>query len=174
MNDDELDRLVRDLPREADVPQDVQRGMWSEINGRIEPARSWRRGLGLAAAAVLLTGGVAFAMQPAPSTLAASTGLAALQGRAAPTGTRGGLLPAEDDLQAAVGDLERAYQMRRADLDPALISIFDENLEVVGDAVARSRAALAAQPGDPHLQRMLRHAYDQQLALLTRATEPRP
>lgn len=168
MNDEELDRLVADLPREADISPKVQGTMWAEIQPHIEAERAASRwGVWLAAAALLLSVGGVFGLMPQASTIVPT--LAGLP-RSPKTGT--GLLPAEDDLQAAVTDLERAYQQRRERLDPALLAIYDENLALVGDAVANSRAALAAHPGDPHLQRMLRHAYDQKLSLLARAAAP--
>lgn len=176
MNDDELDRLLQDLPREADVSREEEDAIWSEIQPRIErsslgSSASW--GVWLAAAGLLLSVGGLYAAMPEPSS--AATSLVGLpQARSAAPSEAQGLLPAEDDLQAAVTDLERAYRDRRESLDPALLAIYDENLQVVGDAVARSRAALAESPSNPHLQRMLRSAYDQQLSLLSRATAPRP
>lgn len=174
MNDDELDRLLQDLPREADLPAAEEDAMWSEIEPRIAPSRfgssaTW--GVLLAAAGLLLSIGGFHAAMPEASSAAPS--LAALP-HAQASAPQEGLLPAEDDLQAAVTDLERAYHAQRDSLDPALLAIYDENLEVVGDAVARSRAALAQSPADPHLQRMLRTAYDQQLSLLSKATAPQP
>ena len=177
MNDDELDRLLQDLPRDMDVEPEVEDAMWSEIKPRIEPSRlgssaTW--GVWMAAAGLLISVGGFYAAMPDPTSATAS--LVALPRVATPTAptAEAGLLPAEDDLQAAVTDLERAYRDHRESLDPALLAIYDENLQVVGDAVARSRAALAESPTDPHLQRMLRSAYDQQLSLLSRATAPQP
>lgn len=175
MNDDELDRLVQGLPRDMDVEPEVQDAIWSGVEPRIAPSglgasATW--GVWLAAAGLLMSLAGVYAATPEPTPAAASlVGLPQMPSRTVP---QAGLLPAEDDLQAAVTDLEQAYRTQRASLDPALLAIYDENLQVVGDAIARSRAALAQRPADPHLQRMLRSAYDQQLALLSRATAPQP
>lgn len=171
MTDDELDRMLEDLPREAEVPAQLEASMWNEIEPHMETDRLVAtRALLVAAVALLLSAGGLLTMMPAPS--AATPCLASLP--RPPATPCAGLLPAEGDLRAAVTDLEHAYFARRDALDPAVIAIYDENLELVGEAVERSRAALAEHPGDPHLQRMLRHAYDQQLALLSLATEPTP
>lgn len=171
MTDDELDRLLeRDLdaaPSQPEVPPQLETEMWAGIEAEISPRRSLAPWL-IAAAVVLLNVFGLMTLGPAASSVGPS--LSGLPSSATWAPKDEAVLPAEDDLQAAVLHLQQAYARRRDDLDPALLAVYDENLEVIGDAVDQSRAALLQHPGDPHLQRMLRHAYDRQLSLLVRAT----
>ena len=164
MNDDELDRLVQGLPRASMPDPDVEARMWRQIEPRVHSASRGRLIPWAAAAALLLSVGSVFAVPSQVSPLAPTLTALPLPAH------DDGLLPAEADLQAAVRDLESAYATRRSALEPDVLAVLDENLAMVGAAVAQSRAALAERPGDPHLQHMLRLAYGQQLDLLTRAT----
>ena len=67
-------------------------------------------------------------------------------------------------------ELTGAFDRRRPLLDRELLAVYDENLDIVDDAIDRSRAALVTRPTDPHLQRVLDRAYRHKLALLRRAS----
>lgn len=173
MTDDELDRLLEEelgAPEsQPELPDDLAAELWTGIEAEIRPpaGRSLAPWL-IAAAFVLLNGLGLMSLGPAASSIRPS--LAGLPSSGTWAAADEAILPAERELQAAVLDLQKAYAQRRGDLDPALLAVYDTNLEVVGDAVEQSRAALLQHPGDPHLQRMLRHAYDRHLSLLVRAT----
>lgn len=177
MTDDELDRLLeRELdatPSQPDVPVELETQLWDGIEAEIRPTASRALTPWLLAAAVVLLN-VFGLMTLGPAASSVSPSLSGLPSPSTWASEDSSVLPAEDDLQAAVQDLQQAYSRRRGDLDPALLAVYDENLRVIGDAVDQSRAALLQHPGDPHLQRMLRHAYNRQLSLLVRATAVQP
>ncbi len=169
MTDEELDRLLERELDAPEVPAQLEAQMWAGIEAELQPTA--RRSLvpwSIAAAVVLLNVFGLMTLGPAPSAMLPT--LSGLPSAETWAPKDEAVLPAEDDLQAAVEALQQAYATRRNDLDPSLLAVYDESLEVIGDAVDQSRAALLRHPGDPHLQRMLRHAYDRQLSLLVRAT----
>ena len=57
-------------------------------------------------------------------------------------------------------------EQRRASLDLETARVVDDNLRIIDGAVSRIEAALARDPGNPGLQRLLLTAYRQELDLL--------
>jgi hypothetical protein len=55
-------------------------------------------------------------------------------------------------------------------LPPTTLAIVRRNLEIVDAAIREAEAALASDPGNPELEKMLVARYEQRLALLARAT----
>lgn len=76
------------------------------------------------------------------------------------------LLPVESEYRSAAIVLASAIDDRRDELPNELTTTLDQNLGVVDEAIASSRAALADNPEDPELQTLLDDAYQQKLDLL--------
>lgn len=70
----------------------------------------------------------------------------------------------------ATDELLVALRRERGDLSPATVALIEDNLRVIDHAIRESRAALARDPGNDELTRMLESAYEQKLELLRQAT----
>ena len=148
------------------------------------PIRSVRRSTGrrfsfsapqLAAAAVLLMlasgtsvwliGGQEPAQVAASGTIIQTAGISPRNAQlvsTAPAATTG----YDDD----IADLEAALDADRSNLDPATVEIVERSLESIDDAIEDARAALAADPGNPHLHRQLDNTMRKKIDVLRRAT----
>jgi len=146
----------------------------------------------LAAAAVVLVGvssavvwqladrSVRAIPTPAPAERAADAGArppdartdaaaAATQAEAAEHVTAAvGLADAQYD--AAVVDLDKALKRGRGRLDAQTITIVEHNLQIIDQAIAQAREALAADPANTYLSGHLVEARRRKLDLLRRAT----
>jgi hypothetical protein len=69
----------------------------------------------------------------------------------------------------AVADLERALAANRARLDTATVRVIEESLQTIDRAIARARAALAADPSDMYLNAHLAETMRRKLELMRRA-----
>jgi anti-sigma factor RsiW len=145
------------LPRS--IPPD--RDLWTSIEQRIRPrARriavpAWL----LAAAAILL---VAF-----------SSGVTLLLVRPAPTAAVAAgeaLAPLEAQYASAATDLSHALDQARQRLSPETIRTIERNLAVIDSALAESRRALAGDPGNASLERLVIATWQQKMDFLRRAT----
>lgn len=157
------------------------RDLWSGIEARIEapvvslethrrtPLARWSTRQFAAAAAVLMAvtaGGTWFvavrsagaptvpvATSPAPRTelvsVASEQGMAAYEGE--------------------IGALRNIIDTRRADLDSATVAVLEKNLKLIDQAIAESKAALAADPASTFLADQVSRAYDTKLELLRAA-----
>jgi len=67
--------------------------------------------------------------------------------------------------------LVQALDESRDRLAPETISVVDENLAIIGNAVAEIRSALKQDPGNQQLIRSLVAAYDREVDLLQQATQ---
>jgi hypothetical protein len=65
-----------------------------------------------------------------------------------------------------IATLESIVAERRAELDPRTIAVLEANLRVIDDAIAESRAALAADPASQFLASQFTRAYTSKLTLL--------
>jgi anti-sigma factor RsiW len=159
---------------------------WPAIAGRIgrvaQPRRFSFTLTQLAVAAVVLmalSGTVAVTlMRPAPvSQEAAATGPAPLPARAiVPADTTGEPFPAaasvsyaDAQYDAAVADLEKALKAGRGRLDKSTVEIVEHNLQIIDQAIAQAREALAADPANSYLSTHLVEARRRKLDLLRRA-----
>jgi hypothetical protein len=149
------------------------RDLWAGIASRIEPPvielsrggalHAWQRPSRLAAAAVLLI-----------AATATVTWTIARQGSApvVDAGTLVSAPTAATQLVAAydpeIAELRAMLAERAPGLDSATLRVLEENLQIIDDAIARSRAALDAAPASPFLTRQLARAYDQKLHTLRR------
>lgn len=141
----------------AALPREVRpsRDLWPGIAARIRPAprRSWGTVRGLAAAAVLV--------------VASSWATARwIETQPAPVPESAGW---EKDMDVATDELRAALDARRADLDPATWATVQENLDVIDHAIAETKSALDADPGDRRLREALVKANERKLSLLRRA-----
>lgn len=175
----ELEDVVRRAHGLDDQP--LAHDLWPGIAARIGTAPKRRRARGvvrysftlpqLAAAAVLLLiggGGAVWLARPgAPSQAAGGPPTSVAVGPSAVVA-----VPARAaDLQYdhAVADLERVLAQRRSSLDTATVRALDESLRTIDRAIARARAALAADPSNSYLNAHLADTMRRKLDLLRRA-----
>jgi anti-sigma factor RsiW len=76
---------------------------------------------------------------------------------------------ADAQYDAAVADLEKAVKNGRGRLDKATIEIVEHNLQIIDQAIAQARDALAADPANAYLSGHLVEARRRKLDLLRRA-----
>jgi anti-sigma factor RsiW len=76
---------------------------------------------------------------------------------------------ADAQYDAAVTDLEKALKNGRGRLDKATIDIVEHNLQIIDQAIAQARDALAADPANGYLSGHLVEARRRKLDLLRRA-----
>ncbi len=144
-----IERAAADLPREVQPTRDLFPG----IAARIRPRTSrWAPARWLVAAAMLVgvtSWTTARVLRPDP----------------APTAE----IAWDAQMRAASAELRGALEARRADLDPATLATVEQNLAVIDDAIAETRAALDADPEDRRLRQALDRANEQKISLLRRA-----
>lgn len=175
---EELEAVVAAARQLTDA--EPERDLWSGIAQRIavppavqaSPGR-WRYSFSLpqlAAASVLiavLSGWAALRVLPNRST-SEETPAAAAAIEPPPADA----IPASfDDAEydTAVTDLESALQRGRATLDPATITVLEENLAIIDAAVREARQALVEDPGNGFLSGYLVETRRRKLDLLRRA-----
>jgi Putative zinc-finger len=76
---------------------------------------------------------------------------------------------ADQQYDAAVADLEKAVNRGRGRLDAGTIAIVEHNLQIIDQAIAQARQALAADPANSYLSSHLVEARRRKLDLLRRA-----
>jgi tetratricopeptide (TPR) repeat protein len=76
---------------------------------------------------------------------------------------------ADQQYDAAVADLEKALNKGRRRLDASTIAIVEHNLQIIDQAIAQARQALAADPANGYLSSHLVEARRRKLDLLRRA-----
>lgn len=154
---DGVSALSRSVEPEADL--------WPGIRSRLAP----RRGMGtarvtlpgwlLAAAAVLL--------------IAVSSGVTAMLMRplrpSAPLPVAA-ISPLEAQYASAASELSAELGRAHTRLAPATLAIIERNLAVIDSALAESRRALAGDPGNTALTRLVIAVWQQKMDFLRRAT----
>lgn len=175
-------RLRQLLAHAAALPRSVspQRDLWPDVERRIARPGGWAGffgwgpSLGLAAAATVLAAVAALLWQtqtpaavqtvemPAPGPAFEA---AAAQG--APVSDPV-LAQAEREYEAAANTLLGALQQRQSALTPEDLARIQANLQVIDRALAEVRLALARDPGNPELNRMLVATHRKKVDVLRR------
>jgi anti-sigma factor ChrR (cupin superfamily) len=183
----ELARLRALVDRAAALPESIEPPpeLWSAVRSRLEmpvaraPRRSagwtsgWAREWGLrAAAAVLLVAGssavtVLVLRTRQPDQLSSSNQSHATATPALPASAR----VIERSYAEVVGELTVTLNAQRGALAPATIATLERTLQIIDQAIAEARAALAADPGNGALLDVLSANYEQKVQLLRRASE---
>ena len=149
--------LARSLPPEGDL--------WPAIHARLRPRGTRGRlvvpGWLLAAAAVLLV-----AVSSGVTLLLVRSG-----SRAVAPVTATALAPLEVQYAGAAAELSAALEQSRTRLSPETLRIIERNLAVIDSALAESRRALSADPGNAALERLVIAAWQQKMDFLRRATD---
>lgn len=164
---------VRALPRELTPPADVWSGLQARLGDAIVPAerapreRWWRRPSLLAAAALLV-----MVLSSAATVLVMRARDTSPVATVTPTPTL--LHPAEAGNLAAIELLSRELDRRRDELSPETIAAVERSLDIVDQALAEARDALARDPRNATLSELVATAYRQKLTVLRRATELAP
>ena len=70
----------------------------------------------------------------------------------------------------AVADLEKALETGRSRLDPETVSILEDNLRTIDQAIDQARKALRADPANAYLNNHFAASRNRKLALLRRAS----
>jgi hypothetical protein len=141
----------------------------------------WQRPSFLAAAALLLVAGssavTAVALRSSRDQNA-SVGTSQVAGRSPePTASSGGpaslaqFTVVESDYLRAVNDLTATLDSEHGSLSPETIAKLRESLKIIDAAILEARNALAADPANRTLIRMLSTSYEQKVDLLKRTTE---
>jgi hypothetical protein len=174
----EHDRLLslraraRALSREVSPPPEL----WSAIETRIAPRAGagdawWRRPAMLAAAALVLmslaSAGTVLVMRARPAAVAS---VPAAASPAPPASLRA----IDQGHREAIDELTRALENRRGELSPETVAAVERSLDIVDQALAEARAALAGDPGNATLTELVATAYRHKLTVLRRAAELEP
>ena len=121
----------------------------------------------LAAAAVLLvalsSAATALLLRDTPD----PDGTSAVRTTAPATATSMVALQAmERSYEDAIADLQRTLDDQQSGLAPETMRVLEANLDIIDKALAESRAALHADPGNDALTEMLRSGYERKLDVL--------
>lgn len=162
-----LERLEPPLSEQATLPPTVApvQDLWPGVQARLAPRRGLRRRVSLpnwalAAAAIVL--------------IAISSGVTALVlgGRPtpAPVARAETLTPLEGQYASAAAELGAELERVRTRLAPATVQVIERNLAVIDSALAETRRALAKDPNNAALERLVIAAWQQKMDFLRRAT----
>ena len=144
------------LPQRIEPPRELWTGIAARITER-PPARGtvwWRERAfwaGVSAAA---------------ATLVLVLGVHRLTGPARPSGPVEGWGVVEADYQRATAELARTLAAERHRLRPETVALVERNLALIDAALGEARAALAEDPGNADLQRLVVTAARQKVELL--------
>lgn len=153
--DPSLDPLVRALPTSIEPPRDL----WPDIERRLTPRRrGLPRWLPLAAALVLLLLGGAVLRRLAHDPVPDAAPVASVDPATSAD-------PSAGAERALLASLERDA----GSLSPETIATLRRNLAIIDSALAESRRALAADPGNGDVQALFRLVQRQRTTLLQQA-----
>jgi anti-sigma factor RsiW len=144
------------LPQRIEPPRELWTGIAARITER-PPARGtvwWRERAfwaGVSAAA---------------ATLVLVLGVHRLTGPARPSGPVEGWGVVEADYQRATAELAHTLAAERHRLRPETVALVERNLALIDAALGEARAALAEDPGNADLQRLVATAARQKVELL--------
>ena len=165
----ELITAAHALPRDAAPPPEVWTALRSRVSRERAPARSrtWLLYSGWVAAAAVLVLAV-WMNGRAPGRL---DKLKAAQLSTSSAADPVVLLAVEKNYVGTVADLRLALESQRASLAPATIRVLEHSLAAIDTAIAEAREALARDPANEMLVRILSANYERKVELLQRATE---
>jgi predicted anti-sigma-YlaC factor YlaD len=166
---------TRALPRDIDPPAEA----WEAVRAAVRspgareraPARPRVRWSQLAAAAALIvaTSGITvWVLRGDPGRAVPSSNQSATPAMLA------AFAPVEARYVLAADVLRESLDERRTTLDPETIAAVERSLATIDTAIAEARAALARDPGNGTISRLLASSYEQKVALLRRASELTP
>jgi hypothetical protein len=161
--------LPKRIAAPADLWADIHRDISASVpSGNQRNMRRWipqlaAAGALIAALSSLVTYGVmrdkppvSAALHPASAALPAS------------------LASAERGYEKSVEDLQRALDDRRDSLAPSTVATVEQSLRIADSAIAEARSALARDPGNAALVKLLASNYERKIDLLKRAAELEP
>ncbi len=168
------------LPEELPLPRDL----WARIDARLREGeagappvpsalpRGRHAALAAAMIVVLVGGAVAAALlfrQPAPPAIpAGAEAVAPAAGGDSPAAVP--LDEAGKALLEAKQSLKEAFSQQSGSLSPGTVRQVEENIQIIEAAVAEIQAALAKDPGNPQLRKLLITARQREVAVLTKVT----
>ncbi|HSJ63519.1 MAG TPA: zf-HC2 domain-containing protein [Gemmatimonadaceae bacterium] len=168
---------ARSLPREVTAPpeawvavRDAVRG--SEPVGAGSPRRVQRWPM-LAAAAAIAVASVVGTLWLTNGTSAPPATRSTTTQSPAPA-SLAAFAPIEARYVLAVSALRESLDERREQLDPSTIETVERSLATIDAAIAEARDALANDPANATLTRLLASSYEQKVTLLRRASELPP
>lgn len=170
------------------------RDLWPSIRDRIEarararvvpietrrPGRvalTWTQLAAASVALVVIAGGAMWlalsGRVPMPGTETAPVADRSVSAPAPGTEAAQGVLVADfadETYAAAVADLAQALEASRGELDPATVATIERNLDIIDEAIAETRRALAADPNSVYLNGYLAAQMRRKLDVLRNAT----
>ena len=185
---DELNRQRSLLSEASSLPRDLppRRDLWPGIRSRIgegdgksEPAsgdavtrpvkwrRIWRPATTIAAICLI---GLA-AVFTGRFLGAGRDGQSGLVGLVTDLYELGGWNEVEEEFLKAISDLNATFEMRRESIPGPALRVIEESLQVIDDAIATSRSAVAENPFNMELQTFLSDTYRQKVELLEWTTQ---
>lgn len=82
------------------------------------------------------------------------------------SGTRPNAIPVQEIYAREIAELDSIVRNRRSHLDTATVAVIEKNLQIIDQAIAQSRAALARDPNSGFLHHQLNDVLNQKIALL--------
>jgi anti-sigma factor RsiW len=173
---DDLIRL-RDQARLLARPQLPERDLWEDIAPRLTPREAapahrghfgWAGMLALAAT-VAIVAGVAFLL---PELETADPGMGPQAQEHTETMTwQEEVARADQQYQKTRAVLTAAIEERESDLSPETLAVLEKNLAAIDTAVTEIRTAMASDPNEPLLLRLLVATQEKELNMLQRILE---
>lgn len=176
-----LETAARELPREMMPARDL----WPSIAERIDaaPAHSggnivrfrsaWVQFLAAAAVIAIIIGAL-FSI-PAVQVQAPTTNGGPTAANLIDDGNvSASFVEVEAEYRAAKAELQEAFEAARADLSPEAADAISSSLAAIDAAATDIRLALADQPGNPRLERLLIAVYQQELNALEQVVRLAP
>jgi hypothetical protein len=162
-DDPRLDAHLATLPRELAPARDL----WPAIAATLAPKRAararWPLGLAAGIAAAAIAGFVGW--RTGRETVVLTTAVEPATQLSAGRLQVSFEAPADPEFLAARAALERSYHERLALLAPPTRARIEQNLDIIREANADIRRALAADPQSPVLQRLLESTWQQEIDL---------
>lgn len=169
-----LDRVQRLLESAQALPRDVvpPADVWAALQTRVRstPRRPsglhWNLGWLAAAAVVFFVGGALLLSSGGENRGKGVTAQSPVSTHQASV-----VLAVEQSYAPTLADLRRTLDQQRASLSPATLQVIEKAVATCDTAIAEARAALASDPANRALLRILSAQFEHKVELLQRATE---